>query len=120
MSTHYYISRMRKGIRLASMVLLSVLGVLGIALQTLLFSSSLVVAASVHRAATVPLSEAVARAGVSVVRLLVTYSTLTSPPATIQCAGVGLIVASWVSPRAADQTTRVLTDGALLNPPSAA
>ncbi len=116
MSTHYYISRMRKGIRLASPILLSILGVLGITLQMLLFSSSPVLAASVHRAANLPSTEDVDRAGVSMVRLLVTYSTLTPPSEPIQCTGVGVIVSSWTSQGANDQNNWVLTDGALVNP----
>ncbi len=119
MSTHYYISRMRKGIRLASPILLSMLGVLGIALQTLLFSSSPVHAASVHRAANSEPPEDVARAGVSIVRLLVTYSTLTATTPIIQCTGVGVIIESWASQGATDQNNWVLTDGALVNPDEA-
>jgi serine/threonine protein phosphatase PrpC len=116
MSTHYHISRKRKGIRLARLVLLSILGVLGIALQTLLFSSSPVLAASAQRAATAPPSEAVGRAGASVVRLLVTYSSASTPASTIQCTGLGTIVASWASHKPTDQNNWVLTDGSLVNP----
>jgi serine/threonine protein phosphatase PrpC len=119
MSTHYYISRMRKGIRLASPILLSILGVLGIALQTLLFTSSPVLAASVHRAANTQPPEDVARAGASLVRLLVTYSTPTPTPATIQCTGLGVIINSWASQGANDMNNWVLTDGALVNPDEA-
>src|SRR5690349_20614532 len=115
MSTHYYVSRMRKGIRLASLVLLSVLGVLGIALQALLFSSSPAIASSVQRAANALPSEDVARAGPSVVRLVVTYTSALTSPATIQYTGLGTIVASWPPQNPADQNTWVLTDGALVN-----
>ena len=123
MSTHYYISRIRKGVGLASLALLSVLGVLGIAMQALLFSSSPVLAFAVHRTVSTPSRENVARAGASVVRLLVRYTTVPTAPSTakteLQCTGLGVIITSWPSRGSTDQNNWVLTDGALVLPDGA-
>ncbi|HZU01428.1 MAG TPA: protein kinase [Ktedonobacteraceae bacterium] len=94
----------------------AVFSILLVALQLALFSSPPVVASPVHRAANTPPPEDVARAGPSVVRLLVTYGTLTSP---IQCTGVGVIVSSWTSQGTLEPNNWVLTDGALVNPDEA-
>jgi len=57
------------------------------------------------------------RAGVSVVRLLVSYDTKNA--GTVYCTGLGVIVASWPTQHATDQNNWVLTDSSLVNPKTA-
>ena len=54
------------------------------------------------------------RAGVSVVRLLVTYEKADDHE-PVYCTGLGAIVASWPSQNASDQNSWVLTDSSLVN-----
>lgn len=59
----------------------------------------------------------VARAGVSVVRLIASYTTgagkTGQPPVVVQCTGLGVLVASW--PGGNEQNNWILTDGSLVN-----
>ncbi|HEY7414348.1 MAG TPA: hypothetical protein VH593_04080, partial [Ktedonobacteraceae bacterium] len=57
-------------------------------------------------------SQDVARAGVSLVRLVTSYDTGTG---SVQCTGLGVLVASWPPQSGNDQNNWVLTDGSLLN-----
>jgi serine/threonine protein phosphatase PrpC len=85
-------------------------------------------------------NQALDEAGVSVVRLLVSYSTASPRSAstsssnstsntsqslpssnsiaapTVQCTGLGVLVASWPSKNTQDQNNWVLTDGSLVSP----
>jgi hypothetical protein len=54
------------------------------------------------------------RAGVSIVRLLVTYNK-SNTSGTVYCTGLGVIVASWPARNASDQNNWVLTDSSLVN-----
>ncbi|HZR43117.1 MAG TPA: protein phosphatase 2C domain-containing protein [Ktedonobacteraceae bacterium] len=62
--------------------------------------------------------EDVTRAGVSVVRLLVSYidpkGLATSTPVA-ECTGLGVIVSSWKAQKPSEQNNWVLTDGSLLS-----
>ena len=58
--------------------------------------------------------EAVTRAGVSVVRLLVSYLNTNSK--AVECTGLGVIVVSWKAQKAGEQNNWILTDGSLLSP----
>ncbi|HLZ64556.1 MAG TPA: protein phosphatase 2C domain-containing protein [Ktedonosporobacter sp.] len=64
-----------------------------------------------------PQPEDVARAGVSVVRLVTTYSIEGPKPSTLQCTGLGVLVGSW--PAQPSNPTEfnawILTDGNLVN-----
>ncbi|MDQ6661149.1 MAG: hypothetical protein M3Z24_09315, partial [Chloroflexota bacterium] len=91
--------------------------------------------ASAKRSFDLGTSEPFDRASVSVVRLVVTYTTSASTPTTaptggvgggitagIQCTGLGVLVKSWTAmpvPGAAEQNNWVLTDGALVDPNAA-
>ena len=60
-------------------------------------------------------SQALDRAGVSVVRLLVTYTSV--PPCVTKLTGLGVLVGSWATtPGSQDFTDWVLTDGSVVNP----
>jgi serine/threonine protein phosphatase PrpC len=61
-----------------------------------------------------PSPQSVARAGVSVVRLVTSYAS-TNTESIIQCTGLGVLVASWLSQNGGDQNNWILTDGSLLN-----
>jgi Protein kinase domain len=66
---------------------------------------------------TPPTQQNVARAGVSVVRLVASYTAGTGKagqqPVVVQCTGLGALVASW--PGSNDQNNWILTDGSLVN-----
>jgi serine/threonine protein phosphatase PrpC len=87
-----------------------VLGGLLIALLLLLSSFSSALATPTTPA---ELKEDVARAGVSVVRLLVTYTSTAQQ--FIQCTGLGVLVASGTPQNGNEQQNWVLTDGSLVN-----
>ena len=60
-------------------------------------------------------SQALNRASVSVVRLLITYTS--TPPCATHLSGLGVLVGSWATtPGSADFTDWVLTDGSIVNP----
>jgi serine/threonine protein phosphatase PrpC len=108
---------MRKGTSPSVLVLL---GGLLIALQLVLPA---VAFASPARAAAPnpPADQAFALAEVSVVRLIVSYSSTTLPvgggaavPA-VECTGLGVLVASWPTTNPREENTWVLTDGDLVN-----
>jgi serine/threonine protein phosphatase PrpC len=115
MSAHSLKSAMHRGIdrslrRVGGMVLLPV------ALLLLLPSVAFAFTPSVF-AASDP-TQNVAQAGVSVVRLVVSY-TVSSTPATtlpVQCTGLGVLVNSWTAGSTTEKSTWVLTDGSLVNP----
>jgi serine/threonine protein phosphatase PrpC len=61
----------------------------------------------------------VAQAGVSVVRLVVTYTPTTpvgNGAQVPQCTGLGVLVSSWAARTSTEESTWVLTDGNLVNP----
>src|SRR6059058_1427149 len=58
-------------------------------------------------------------AGVSVVRLEVSYS-LTRPATVVQCTALGTLIASWPATNATEQNNWVLTDGSVLDPTAGA
>src|SRR5713101_2403832 len=116
MSTKSFIPEMRKGISPSVLVLLSEIL---IALQFVLPATAF---ASLTRAAAPnpPADQAFALAEVSVVRLVVSYSSTTQPvggqtvvPA--ECTGLGVLVASWATTNPREENTWVLADGDLVN-----
>jgi serine/threonine protein phosphatase PrpC len=125
MSTHKFSPKMEKGVGLFA---LSALGGILIALQLLLPSIAFAFSRSTHPAANDP-PKSLARAGVSVVRLVVTYSTtgtagvlggggtVNQPVANARkCTGLGVLIRSWTAVRGETTDNNwVLTDGALLN-----
>src|SRR5579863_5946594 len=146
MSTHGFISRTRKDVCLPLKASVPILGALLMTLLYLLSPAAQVFAASVQRLAAPP-PQNLARAGVSVVRLVVTYN-VTSNPASIaspnlvnpeeilkagstpsagspptatptpasslQCTGLGVIVASWMPSGSTNANNLILTDGNLV------
>jgi serine/threonine protein phosphatase PrpC len=74
-------------------------------------------ASAQHLLDTPPTQQNVARAGVSAVRLVASYTTGTGKPGqqpvVVQCTGLGVLVASW--PGGNDQNNWILTDGSLVN-----
>jgi len=116
MSTKSFIPEMRKGISPPVLALLS--GIL-IALQLVLPATAF---ASLTRAAAPnpPADQAFALAEVSVVRLVVSYSSTTQPVGgpfvpSVVCTGLGVLVASWATTDPREENTWVLTDGDLVN-----
>ncbi len=110
MSTHRLISRRRRVFRLPAF---SVLGGFLLALQLWLPAS-----AFAHRGLSSPLTQDVARAGVSVVRLLVYYSVgKDANPATptAACTGLGVLFSSHLKSETRKYENWVLTDGNLVN-----
>ncbi len=111
MSTHRLISRRRRVFRLPAF---SVLGGFLLALQLWLPASAFAIA----RQDPSPLTQDVARAGVSVVRLLVYYSVgKDAKPAkpTAVCTGLGVLLSSQLHPETKKYENWVLTDGTLVN-----
>lgn len=94
--------------------LYSALGALLVSFLSLLFPTALALAAPVQAASVPALNMTLA--GVSVVRLQVTYTGTKQPSTTAQCTGLGVIVASW-APEANTTTLNnlILTDGSLVN-----
>jgi serine/threonine protein phosphatase PrpC len=93
----------------------SILAGLLIALQLIVCCSSTALAASTP-ATSQP--QNLARAGVSVVRLLATYTSASSKaPSSVsaQCTGLGVLVASWQFRTSSELNTWILTDGNLVN-----
>ena len=109
MSTHSFIS-MKCGS--ASRLAFSMLGKLLMALPLVLLSFSPALASSARHLADQP--QDLARAGVSVVRLIVSYST-GKPTGIVQCTGLGVLVASWPFQSNTNQNNWILTDGNLVN-----
>jgi serine/threonine protein phosphatase PrpC len=115
MSTHRPISR-RKGS--ARLPIFACAGSLLIALQFWLALSSTAFAAPLAPdALTKQTPYPLARAGVSVVRLLVTYQPGTSNAGVSQviCTGLGVIVANWSTKKIDEANTWVLTDSYLVS-----
>ncbi|MBV9232380.1 MAG: hypothetical protein JOZ18_23935, partial [Chloroflexi bacterium] len=111
MNTHSSISRKQRSIGLSAF---SVLDGLLLALMLMLSSFPTAFAFSPYLEPTPPLQD-VTRAGVSVVRLLVTYTTGTTKTATqLQCTGLGVLVASQPAATGGGWTNWVLTDGSLV------
>jgi serine/threonine protein phosphatase PrpC len=112
MSTHSSIPEGRVGIGLSAFSLLS--GLL-LALQLVLSPIAFASSSSPERANRPALTEqgVLELAGVSVVRLVVTYTTT---HAQLNCTGLGTLVGSWSPASLSEQNTWVLTDGSLLNP----
>lgn len=119
MSTHKFNPKMGRGVGLFA---LSVLGGILIALQLLLPSIAFASSRSTHPAASADPTKPLARAGVSVVRLVLTYSTTTPgsvggqpPAASGRCTILGVLIRSWTAVSGETTNNWVLTDGALLN-----
>ncbi len=99
---------------------LALLGGILIALQLVLPA---VAFASPTRAAAPnpPADQAFALAEVSVVRLVVSYASTTQPVGgqtlvpSVECTGLGVLVASWATTNPREENTWVLTDGDLVN-----
>ncbi len=113
MSTHRLISGRRRVFRLPAF---SVLGGLLLALQLWLPASAFAVARQSPQSP----SQDIARAGVSVVRLLVYYSlaktTGANPPASdAECTGLGVLLSSRLKPETNTYENWILTDGNLVN-----
>jgi serine/threonine protein phosphatase PrpC len=117
MSTHSFCSRCfweASGLRR------SLLPGLFMALLLALAPFSRVSATSTQRLfAAPPAQQNVARAGVSIVRLVASYTTTVGKPGqqpvVVQCTGLGVLVASWPSQTGNDQNNWILTDGALVD-----
>ena len=62
-----------------------------------------------------PLPEDITRAGVSVVRILTSYTDTQSGTITLQCTGLGVLVKSWTPRNSNDQNAWILTDSTLVN-----
>jgi serine/threonine protein phosphatase PrpC len=110
MSTHSFISK--KSGRMSRLAF-SIFSNLLFALPLVLLSFSPALASSARRLADQP--QDLARSGVSVVRLIVSYST-GKPTAIVQCTGLGVLVAGWPFQSGTNQNNWVLTDGNLINP----
>lgn len=111
MSTHCPISRRQGSTRVSG---IACVGGLLIALQLWLALSSTALA-SYQATQVLPdkLSIDVARAGVSVVRLLAIYKDPAGPQ-EVHCTGLGTIVASWQPENVSEKNLWILTDGYLL------
>jgi Protein kinase domain len=99
---------------------LALLGGILIALQLAL--PAIAFASSVRLAApNPPADQAFALAEVSVVRLVVSYSSTAQPVGgqtlvpSVECTGLGVLVASWATTNPREENTWVLTDGDLVN-----
>lgn len=125
MWAHSLKSTMRRSIDLPVRSLRNVLG--GIFILTvllLMLPSSALAAAFSSSSASVGTQRNVDQAGVSVVRLIVTYtanspattSPLPSPPTNFKCTGLGVLISS--SSNNGGNNVWVLTDGSLVNPNS--
>ncbi|HLX57186.1 MAG TPA: hypothetical protein VKR83_09200, partial [Ktedonobacteraceae bacterium] len=111
MSTHRFIPAKRKGRGLS---FLSMLGGLLITLQLLLTPTAFAASGRVNAAMSLSPQGIVDLAGVSVVRLVISY-TVAKPPSTVTCTALGTIIASWPATSASERNTWVLTDGSILN-----
>src|SRR5262249_18484350 len=112
MSTHSSISQRRnRGRRLHGSTFVVLL--IALLLSRVSISSTL---ASSHQDSRVPQQQDLARAGVSVVRLLVSYTqpdqaaNRSNPTAIAQCTGLGVLVGSGVNAKDKQQENWVLTD----------
>jgi serine/threonine protein phosphatase PrpC len=120
MSTHSFISARRRHKRLLNLSVCSAFGGLWLAL---LLSLSSFFSSSAWAARHDPLPsdppENVARAGVSVVRLHLTYGPKNSegntPAIAGQCTGLGIVVKNWKARTASEQNLWLVTDGNLVN-----
>src|SRR6266568_5318694 len=111
MSTKSFIPETRKGI--GPLVLLGgILIALQLALPAVAFASPARAAAP-----NPPADHAFALAEVSVVRLVVSYASATQPVSvpSVECTGLGVLVASWATTNPREENTWVLTDGDLVN-----
>lgn len=116
MSAHRLQSAMHRGIDRSLRRLTG--GVLLLAALLLLLPSVAFASAFTPQAATDP-AQQVAQAGVSVVRLLVSYAAPSNPVGTtpaLQCTGLGVLVNSWAATASTEKSSWVLTDGSLVNP----
>ena len=111
MSTHRLIPVVRGGIGLSAFSAL--IGLL-LALQLVLSPVAFASPSSPGRVSRPALTEqgVLDLAGVSVVRLLVTYTTTHAP---IVCTGLGTLLGSWSPASPAEKNTWVLTDGTLIS-----
>src|SRR3954469_19221858 len=104
----------RSNLELWSISILRVLGAILIALQVVLFSVAF--ASSTQSSYSFGTSQALDQAGVSVVRLVASYSGV-PPGCQSSATGLGVLVGSWASsPGSTTINNWVLTDGSLANP----
>src|SRR5690242_2513216 len=96
MSTHHFIFSSQKSMRLTTFLVLN--GLL-ITLQIVLSTYSIAFASSPRLQDP---AQNVARAGVSVVRLVTSYTDSKGEPVG-QCTGLGVVIASWTAKDANDQ-----------------
>lgn len=111
MSTQQFCARKSRNLRIH--VLFYLIGG-ALALLLALPPYSRASAASASQRLVEPSPQNVARAGVSLVRLVATYAS-TNTENVVQCTGLGVLVASWPSQIGGDQNNWILTDGSLLN-----
>ncbi|MGH2481806.1 MAG: hypothetical protein ACRDHW_19305, partial [Ktedonobacteraceae bacterium] len=112
MSTHRFILAKRKG---RSLPFLFMLGALLLMVPLLLPGTALAASRSVNATPPFTQPQIVDLAGVSVVRLSLTYVPTKGTPAVF-CTALGTIIASWPAQDANEKNNWVLTDGTLLNP----
>ncbi|HKV59417.1 MAG TPA: protein phosphatase 2C domain-containing protein, partial [Ktedonobacteraceae bacterium] len=112
MSTHRFILAKRKG---RSLPFLFMLGALLLMVPLLLPGTALAASRSVTATPPFTQPQIVDLAGVSVVRLSLTYIPAKGTPAVF-CTTLGTIIASWPTQDANEKNNWVLTDGSLLNP----
>jgi serine/threonine protein phosphatase PrpC len=112
MSTYSFVAKLRKGMGLY--VALPLLSGILIALQLVL--PSVAFASSTQSSYSFGTSQALDQAGVSVVRLVASYSGV-QPGCQSSATGLGVLVGSWASsPGSTTINNWVLTDGSLANP----
>src|SRR5947209_13910980 len=112
MSQYSFVAKLRKGMGLY--VALPLLSGILIALQLVL--PSVAFASSTQSSYSFGTSQALDRASVSVVRLVVSYAPSVGNIPLPQCTGLGVLVKSWTANGDADLNNWVLTDGSLVDP----
>lgn len=116
MSAHSLKSAMHRGIGLPVRCVTG--GVILLAALLLLLPSAAFAFTPSVAEATDP-AQNVAQAGVSVVRLVVSYAALSTPVGntpSLQCTGLGTLVSSWAAGTSSEKSSWVLTDGSLVDP----
>jgi serine/threonine protein phosphatase PrpC len=115
MKTHRFTSTARKGMgRLALSMLGGLLLVLSLLLPPVAYAAATHAATPSARSAPSLSSTAILdQAGVSVLRLSITYTTKQNTPVT--CTALGTLIKSWPATSASEQNNWVVTDGSLLS-----
>jgi serine/threonine protein phosphatase PrpC len=125
MSTHDRNSQTRTRAARARAALYALPGVLLAAVLLFLLTASPVFAYPAHALADQRPPENLARIGPSLVRLLVSYQSLSPQHSDLECTGLGVIIASGTATTTSttsstpDENNFVLTDGALVDPKQA-